>query len=70
MPVRSAVTVNQDISNNFSLACYLIRYYNISLFIDEPEDYLMVDKTTEQPDSSAFTKLNIDTRLYDVYKKK
>lgn len=70
IPVRSAITVNQDISNNFSLACYLIRYYNISLFIDEPKDYLMVDKTAEHPDSSDFTKLNIDTKLYDIYRKK
>jgi 4-amino-4-deoxy-L-arabinose transferase-like glycosyltransferase len=70
IPAKSAVTVNQDIANTYVLECYFIRYYDISLFIDEPKDYLMVKKTENQVISDNFEKLNIDTKVYDVYMKK
>jgi Dolichyl-phosphate-mannose-protein mannosyltransferase len=68
IPNKSAITVNQDIANTYVLECYFIRYYNISLYIDEPKDYLMIKKTMDPPNSSDFEKLNIKTILYDVYR--
>jgi hypothetical protein len=70
IPAKSEITVNQEISDNFSLGCYLIRYYSLSLFIDEPKDYLMVQKTMNQPDTASFKRLMIETKLYDIYRKK
>jgi hypothetical protein len=70
IPKKSAISVNQDIANTYVLGCYFIRYYNISLYVDEPKDYLMINKSGESPVSTDFEKLNIETKLYDVYRKK
>jgi 4-amino-4-deoxy-L-arabinose transferase-like glycosyltransferase len=70
IPKKSAITINQDIANTYVLECYFIRYYNISLYIDEPKDYLMIKKTMDPFNSTDFEKLNIETKLYDVYKHK
>jgi len=70
IPNKSEITINMDIANTYVLECYLIRYYNISLFIDVPKDYLMVKKTAESVIPEEFEKLNIDTKIYDVYKAK
>jgi len=70
IPSKSAITINRDIANTNVLECYFIRYYNISLHIDKPKDYLMVKKTMSPPDLVNFEKLNIETIVYDVYKPK
>jgi 4-amino-4-deoxy-L-arabinose transferase-like glycosyltransferase len=68
IPGKSAITVNQDIANTCVLECYFIRYYNISLYVDIPKEYLMVKKTEKLAIPEEFEKLNIDTKIYDVYK--
>jgi 4-amino-4-deoxy-L-arabinose transferase-like glycosyltransferase len=68
IPKNSAITINQDIANTYILECYFIRYYNISLYVDEPKDYLMIKKTMDPPDPGIFEKLDIRTELYDVYR--
>jgi 4-amino-4-deoxy-L-arabinose transferase-like glycosyltransferase len=70
IPGKSAITVNQDIANTSVLECYFIRYYDISLYIDEPKEYLMVKKSMHPVINSDFEKLNIDTKIYDVYMRK
>ena len=70
IPGKSALTINLDIATTYVLECYFIRYYGISLFIDEPKDYLMVTKTMEPPDLKDFERLNIETIIYDVYRYK
>ena len=70
IPGKSAITVNQDIANTYVLECYFIRYYGISLYIDEPKEYLMVRKSINPPVPDNFEKLNIDTKVYDVYMRK
>jgi hypothetical protein len=70
LPRKSAITISQDIANNSSLECYFIRYYDIGLHINEPERFLMIKKEDAKPDSISFSKLVIDTRVYDVYVKK
>lgn len=68
IPKGAAITINQDIANTYVLECYFIRYYNISLFVDVPKDYLMITKTMDPPDPGDFEKLDILTKSYDVYK--
>jgi 4-amino-4-deoxy-L-arabinose transferase-like glycosyltransferase len=70
IPKKSAITVNQDIATTYVLECYFIRYYDISLYIDQPKEYLMVKKTENPEISTDFEKLNIETKIYDVYKLK
>jgi hypothetical protein len=70
IPKKSAITVNQDVATTYVLECYFIRYYDISLYIDQPKEYLMVKKTENSDISSDFEKLNIETKIYDVYKLK
>jgi 4-amino-4-deoxy-L-arabinose transferase-like glycosyltransferase len=70
IPGKSAITVNQEIATTYVLECYFIRYYDISLYIDEPKEYLMVKKTMAPVISSDFEKLNIATKIYDVYIRK
>ena len=70
IPPKSAITVNQDIANTYVLECYFIRYYNISLYVDEPKHYLLIKKSGEPPVSTDFEKLNIETKLYDIYRHK
>ncbi|TAL75462.1 MAG: hypothetical protein EPN88_03325 [Bacteroidetes bacterium] len=70
IPVKSEITINHDIANTYVLECYFIRYFNISLFIDTPKNYLMIKKTDGTVISNDFEKLNIDTKIYDIYKLK
>ena len=70
IPGKSAITVNPDIANTSVLECYFIRYYDISLYIDEPKEYLMVKKSMNPVIPTDFEKLNIATNIYDIYKKK
>lgn len=70
IPNKSALTINLDIATTYVLECYFIRYYYISLYIDEPKDYLMVKKTMDPPNPADFEKLNIETKLYDIYRYK
>jgi hypothetical protein len=69
VPVNSAITVTQDIASTYVLECYFIRYYNIGLFTDVQKDYYMIRKNTVFSDNT-YEKLNIETKLYDLYKRK
>lgn len=68
IPVKSELTINYEIAQTYILECYFIRYYNISLYIDQPKEYLLITKNTEPPDSTEFRKLNLETLVFDIYK--
>ena len=69
IPGNSAITITQDLAPDYVLGCYFIRYFNISLFIDEPKEYYMIKKTTGFS-NKAYEKLEIETSLYDIYRRK
>jgi hypothetical protein len=69
LPYGTEVSVNQDIAATHVLECYFVRYYYISLYIDKPKDYLLLKKPETPEASSGFEKINLETRIYDVYKK-
>jgi hypothetical protein len=69
IPRNSSISVSQDLSDEYVLGCYFIRYYDISLHVDEQKDYLLVRKQIEQPDSLNFTRIDIDTKRYNIYAK-
>lgn len=70
IPEKSAINVSVDIASTYVLECYFIRYFNISLYIDQPKEYMMIKKNMAPPNSSDFEKLKIETIIYDVYKGK
>lgn len=70
IPVKSELTVNREIADNYPLECYFMRYFSISFYLDIPKTYLLIRKTTESDIPKDFEKLKIDTRVYDVYMKK
>jgi 4-amino-4-deoxy-L-arabinose transferase-like glycosyltransferase len=70
IPRKSAINVSQDIADNYVLECYFIRYYDISLYIDKPKNYLMVLKIVNPVIPAGYEKLNIGTKVYDIYSRK
>jgi hypothetical protein len=68
IPVKSEITVSQDIASTYVLQCYFIRYFNISLFIEKPKEYLMVKKSDETVIPNGYEKLLLETKIYDVFK--
>jgi 4-amino-4-deoxy-L-arabinose transferase-like glycosyltransferase len=70
IPSRSEISVTPDIATAYYLECYFIRYYYISLFIDVPKDYQLVRKSTKPDSLNIFEKLNLDTKVYDIYQRK
>ena len=70
IPKKSAVTVSREIAGTYVLECYFIRYYDISLYIDEPKGFLMVKKPQNPVIPADFEKLNIETKIYDIYRLK
>jgi fluoride ion exporter CrcB/FEX len=69
IPKNSAVTITQDLASVYVLECYFIRYFNIGLFVNQQKEYYLTRKTSDFS-NEAFEKLKIDTRLYDMYKRK
>jgi len=69
IPKNSAITINSDLASVYVLQCYFIRYFNISLFVNVPKEYYLTKKTSGFV-NKAYEKLRIETRLYDIYKRK
>jgi 4-amino-4-deoxy-L-arabinose transferase-like glycosyltransferase len=70
IPARSEISVTQDIATAYYLECYFIRYYYISLFTDIPKDYKLVRKSIKPDSLNILEKLNLDTKVYDIYLRK
>jgi 4-amino-4-deoxy-L-arabinose transferase-like glycosyltransferase len=69
VPEYSKISAPREITGSFILPCYFMRYFNITLFTEEPQEYCMTVKTTDLSDKD-YEKLNIETVLYNVYKRK
>jgi 4-amino-4-deoxy-L-arabinose transferase-like glycosyltransferase len=68
VPKQSVIRASNQAWNNWSLQCYLMRYYNISLDPENAYDYLLVEKN-ERPDS-VYKMMDIPTKQYDLYQLK
>jgi 4-amino-4-deoxy-L-arabinose transferase-like glycosyltransferase len=69
IPENSKIRTTLEITSSFVLECYFIRYFNISLFTDQPQEFYMTDKATSFSDK-GYEKLKIETILYDIYRRK
>jgi 4-amino-4-deoxy-L-arabinose transferase-like glycosyltransferase len=69
VPENSSITITQDLVAYSVLECYFIRYFNISLYVNDPKEYYMIRKASIVP-NEGYEKLKIDTKLYDIYRRK
>ena len=69
IPANSAITIDEVIALNYSLECYFARYYDIGVHINVPEEYLLVSKGSAVADTVNFSKVGVETKMYDLFKK-
>jgi hypothetical protein len=69
IPDNSFISVTPDLYSTYVLECYFVRYFNDSFNYNDKKNYLMTTKNSvlNLPD---YEKLNMPTKLYDVYKLK
>ena len=67
VPENSSITITPDLVS--VVECYFIRYFNISLWVNDPKEYYLTMKTSGFH-NEAYEKLKIDTKLYDLYRRK
>lgn len=70
VPQHTSVSVPRDIWNNWDMQCYLIRYFNISLIPELKNNYCIIDNTIKEDTLVNYTKVDIPTIQYDLYKRK
>ncbi|HET7817994.1 MAG TPA: glycosyltransferase family 39 protein [Bacteroidia bacterium] len=70
VPKYSTVTVEAPTWNDWDLQCYLIRYFNISLEVDNKKDYFIVSKKSPSADTLlGYQKIDIKTSQYNLHRK-
>jgi len=64
------ISIPQEMWNEWSLQCYLIRYYNISLDAGKKQAYYLVSKSMQMDSIPGYSKMDLKTQEYDLYKRK
>ena len=71
VPKFGAVTVGDEMWNEWDLQCYLVRYFNISLDPNALDKYYLVDRQMHlKPPPENYSKLDIGLIDYDLYVRK
>jgi 4-amino-4-deoxy-L-arabinose transferase-like glycosyltransferase len=70
VPKFTEITVSAEIFNEYVLGCYFIRYFNISLKPEEKEEFYMIRKTMNSDYLPDYKKVDIETKIYDLYKRR
>ncbi len=67
----NVVYIDEGFYNEWGLQCYLMRNFNINLTNErEGKYFIFYKKNTADIDLTQFTKININTYLYDIYCRK
>ncbi len=69
VPKYSAMTVARNTWNEWSLQCYLMRYFNISLDSDVDYKYFLVDTKIPATAPPGYNKLSVGLIRYELYEK-
>lgn len=64
------ISIPQEMWNEWSLQCYLIRYYNISLDAGKKQAYYLVGKSMRMDSIPGYSKMDLKTLEYDLYERK
>jgi hypothetical protein len=69
IPNHTTINVQQEINNDWDLQVYLVRYFNISMVaeLEVSRDYYLGRKDVAFMADSAYTKVELDTKKYDLY---
>ncbi len=71
IPEFSAVSISEHRWNDWPLQCYLIRYHNISIDPQHPDDeFRIIDKNAKDSTVLNYNKVELPTLQFDLYKKK
>jgi 4-amino-4-deoxy-L-arabinose transferase-like glycosyltransferase len=71
IPNPSIIAVEPDLIEDWGVRLYLVRHYNISSDIDNGrQNYLLKMKRSDTTGTNLYQKLDLDTRLFDLYVKK
>lgn len=69
VPKHSVIAATDNAFNDWSLQCYLIRYYNISLDPYNSYEYFLAGKNERPEVAVKYEKIDIQTSMYDIYSK-
>lgn len=69
VPKLAVVSIPNSLWNDWSLQCYLARYYSISLEPNELMNFYIVEKNGIDTNLTCYQKVNLKTQKYDLYKK-
>ena len=68
---NSALTITHSMSSSWGLKCYFVRYFNISLWPENNlKDYFLIEKKLDPIMLANYQILDLDTKVYDLYKRK
>jgi len=67
VPPQSIVSIPREMWNDWSLQCYLARYYSISLEGDYKKRYCIVDKSLNLASPTGYMKINLPTWQYILF---
>lgn len=69
VPKKSILSVPDELWNDWALQCYFIRYFNISLEINDANKYYMIDKQNKMAVPKKYKQINIATLRYNLYQR-
>ncbi len=69
LPKYTSIGCTTDVYKEYSLECYLIRYFNINLEISKNKEFYIIKKTTKVNALPGYERLNIKTIMYDLYRR-
>lgn len=71
IPEFSAVSISEHRWNDWPLQCYLMRYHNISIDPQHPDnEFRIIDKNSADSTVVNYKKVELPTLQFDLYKKK
>jgi 4-amino-4-deoxy-L-arabinose transferase-like glycosyltransferase len=69
IPEHSVIGISQSLVNNWSLKCYFVRHFNITLSQQQKHfQYYLTKKDTETLQKENYKKVSVDTKEYNLYK--
>ncbi len=61
------ISASLEARTNWSLLCYMVRYFNIDMEVNQKHKYLILEKNQKTDSLFKFEKLDLETSKYDLY---
>lgn len=66
---EKAIGIPEGMWNDWSLQCYMMRYYSISLDPSGKSEYFVIDRELSHQPPQGFARMEIETKKYNVYRR-